>query len=248
MVPRARATTRRHRLRLRRRPLERQLHLWRAADAQPAARTSPASWPGSLNCWPGFRRLLNTQLLTFPKTAGATGSLLRARFPLLTRTGVDLLAQLLRLNRPPASPPTPPSPTRFSARSRAPSARYCPPSPAKPARRSGATPSAPAPPCAATLPVSRASSRAAVMAPFPPTTSSPEPALPCAWAGSFVSACACVVFILLSSYMRPEIDHGRDPTEPSGVPPSSRGPFACPYLSPTVLALPLAFPFPHISI
>ena len=48
--------------------------------------------------WPGFRRLPNARSLTFPKTAGTTGSLLRARFPLLTRAGVDLLAELLRLD------------------------------------------------------------------------------------------------------------------------------------------------------
>ena len=48
--------------------------------------------------WPGFRRLPNAKSLTFPKTAGTTGSLLRSRFPLLTNAGVDLLDGLLRMD------------------------------------------------------------------------------------------------------------------------------------------------------
>jgi len=48
--------------------------------------------------WPGFRRLPNAKSLTFPKTSGTTGSLLRTRFPLLTKTGVELLGDLLRMD------------------------------------------------------------------------------------------------------------------------------------------------------
>ncbi|KAF8537714.1 kinase-like domain-containing protein [Trichophaea hybrida] len=48
--------------------------------------------------WPGFRRLPNAKSLTFPKTSGTTGSLLRTKFPLLTKAGVELLGELLKLD------------------------------------------------------------------------------------------------------------------------------------------------------
>lgn len=48
--------------------------------------------------WPGFRRLPNAKSLTFPKTSGTTGSLLRTRFPLLTNAGVDLLGSMLKMD------------------------------------------------------------------------------------------------------------------------------------------------------
>jgi cell division cycle 2-like protein len=48
--------------------------------------------------WPGFRRLPNAKSLTFPKTSGTTGSLLRTKFPLVTAAGVDLLGNLLKLD------------------------------------------------------------------------------------------------------------------------------------------------------
>ncbi|KAI5848032.1 kinase-like domain-containing protein [Tricharina praecox] len=48
--------------------------------------------------WPGYRRLPNAKSLTFPKHSSTTGSHLRAKFPLLTNAGVDLLAGLLKLD------------------------------------------------------------------------------------------------------------------------------------------------------
>ncbi|KAI5815149.1 kinase-like domain-containing protein [Pyronema omphalodes] len=45
--------------------------------------------------WPGFRRLPNSKSLTFPKSSATTGSLLRTKFPLLTKAGVELLGALL---------------------------------------------------------------------------------------------------------------------------------------------------------
>jgi cell division cycle 2-like protein len=48
--------------------------------------------------WPGFRRLPNAKSLTFPKQSATTGSLLRTKFPLLTKAGVDLLGALLKLD------------------------------------------------------------------------------------------------------------------------------------------------------
>lgn len=48
--------------------------------------------------WPGFRRLPNARSLRLPKTAAATGSVIRARFPGLTTAGARLLADLLSLN------------------------------------------------------------------------------------------------------------------------------------------------------
>ncbi|KAK7747130.1 hypothetical protein SLS62_009185 [Diatrype stigma] len=51
--------------------------------------------------WPGFRRLPNARTLRVPAkppTAAATGSVIRARFPLLTAAGAALLSDLLALN------------------------------------------------------------------------------------------------------------------------------------------------------
>ncbi|KAK5653108.1 hypothetical protein OQA88_9207 [Cercophora sp. LCS_1] len=51
--------------------------------------------------WPSFRRLPNARALRLPsKVPGAatTGSIVRARFPLLTAAGADLLASLLSLD------------------------------------------------------------------------------------------------------------------------------------------------------
>ncbi|KAI1027958.1 hypothetical protein LB504_013084 [Fusarium proliferatum] len=56
--------------------------------------------------WPGFRRLPNARSLRLPKTQGATGSVIRARFPGLTTAGANLLGDLLSLDperRPSAS-------------------------------------------------------------------------------------------------------------------------------------------------
>ncbi|KAF2144936.1 uncharacterized protein K452DRAFT_305892 [Aplosporella prunicola CBS 121167] len=58
--------------------------------------------------WPSFRRLPNARSLRLPPTpqAQTTGSILRARFPLLTTSGANLLTQLLTLDpaqRPAAS-------------------------------------------------------------------------------------------------------------------------------------------------
>lgn len=50
--------------------------------------------------WPGFRRLPNARSLRLPasKPPSATGSVIRARFPLLTTAGCALLTDLLSLN------------------------------------------------------------------------------------------------------------------------------------------------------
>ncbi|RSL59145.1 hypothetical protein CEP54_007430 [Fusarium duplospermum] len=48
--------------------------------------------------WPGFRRLPNARSLRLPKTAAASGSVVRARFPGLTSAGAGLLADLLSLD------------------------------------------------------------------------------------------------------------------------------------------------------
>jgi cell division cycle 2-like len=50
--------------------------------------------------WPGFRRLPNARSLRLPpKTAGGGGgNTIRARFPMLTAAGVDLLSGLLALD------------------------------------------------------------------------------------------------------------------------------------------------------
>lgn len=57
--------------------------------------------------WPGFRRLPHARALRLPpKTAGGGGNTIRARFPMLTAAGVDLLSGLLALDperRPTAS-------------------------------------------------------------------------------------------------------------------------------------------------
>ncbi|KAK4221244.1 kinase-like domain-containing protein [Podospora fimiseda] len=54
--------------------------------------------------WPSFRRLPNAKGLRFPPNSAATGSVIRAKFPLLTAAGVSLLNGLLSLN--PESRPT----------------------------------------------------------------------------------------------------------------------------------------------
>ncbi|KAF4985695.1 hypothetical protein FDECE_16385 [Fusarium decemcellulare] len=48
--------------------------------------------------WPGFRRLPNARSLRLPKTAAASGSVVRARFPGLTTAGAGLLSDLLSLD------------------------------------------------------------------------------------------------------------------------------------------------------
>ena len=51
--------------------------------------------------WPGFRRLPNARSLRLPSSklpSSATGSVIRARFPLLTAAGCALLTDLLSLN------------------------------------------------------------------------------------------------------------------------------------------------------
>ncbi|KAL2160561.1 hypothetical protein VTH06DRAFT_1249 [Thermothelomyces fergusii] len=48
--------------------------------------------------WPSFRRLPNARGLRLPSGARATGSAIRARFPLLTAAGADLLNSLLALD------------------------------------------------------------------------------------------------------------------------------------------------------
>ncbi|KAI9828053.1 MAG: hypothetical protein M1832_003580 [Thelocarpon impressellum] len=57
--------------------------------------------------WPGFKRLPNAKSLRLPRpTSQTTGSVIRARFPLLTTSGTSLLASLLALDpaqRPSAS-------------------------------------------------------------------------------------------------------------------------------------------------
>lgn len=54
--------------------------------------------------WPGFRRLPNARSLKLPKTALTTGSVIRARFPGMTKAGAGLLNDLLALD--PARRPT----------------------------------------------------------------------------------------------------------------------------------------------
>ncbi|KAH8895085.1 kinase-like protein [Thozetella sp. PMI_491] len=48
--------------------------------------------------WPSFRRLPNARALRLPKTSLAAGSVIRAKFPLLTGAGVALLNELLALD------------------------------------------------------------------------------------------------------------------------------------------------------
>ncbi|KAL5877714.1 hypothetical protein ACKVWC_006863 [Pyricularia oryzae] len=48
--------------------------------------------------WPGFRRLPNARSLRLPKNPQAAGSVIRARFPLLTAAGSGLLSGLLSLD------------------------------------------------------------------------------------------------------------------------------------------------------
>lgn len=52
----------------------------------------------SEDCWPGFRRLPNARSLRLPPASLSTGSLIRARFPLLTAAGSALLSGLLSLD------------------------------------------------------------------------------------------------------------------------------------------------------
>ena len=54
--------------------------------------------------WPGFKRLPNARSLRLPKSGLTTGSVIRAKFPLLTTAGSNLLNGLLSLN--PAKRPT----------------------------------------------------------------------------------------------------------------------------------------------
>lgn len=48
--------------------------------------------------WPGFRRLPNARSLRLPKSSATTGSVIRAKFPLLTAAGSGLLNGLLSLD------------------------------------------------------------------------------------------------------------------------------------------------------
>lgn len=48
--------------------------------------------------WPGFRRLPNARSLRLPASKSNAGSIIRAKFPLLTTAGVSLLNDLLRLD------------------------------------------------------------------------------------------------------------------------------------------------------
>ncbi|KAI1082382.1 cmgc/cdk/pitslre protein kinase [Whalleya microplaca] len=48
--------------------------------------------------WPGFRRLPHARSLRMPKSSATTGSVIRAKFPLLTSAGSSLLNSLLSLN------------------------------------------------------------------------------------------------------------------------------------------------------
>ncbi|KAH6661355.1 serine threonine protein kinase [Truncatella angustata] len=48
--------------------------------------------------WPGFRRLPNARTLRLPKSSATTGSVIRAKFPLLTAAGSGLLNSLLSLD------------------------------------------------------------------------------------------------------------------------------------------------------
>lgn len=54
--------------------------------------------------WPGFKRLPNARSLRLPRNAQTTGSVIRSKFPFLTKAGTDLLSALLSLN--PASRPS----------------------------------------------------------------------------------------------------------------------------------------------
>lgn len=48
--------------------------------------------------WPGFRRLPNARSLRLPPSRAGTGSVIRAKFPLLTAAGASLLNSLLSLD------------------------------------------------------------------------------------------------------------------------------------------------------
>jgi len=48
--------------------------------------------------WPGFKRLPNAKSLRLPRTQQNVGAVIRAKFPLLTNAGADLLSSLLALN------------------------------------------------------------------------------------------------------------------------------------------------------
>ena len=48
--------------------------------------------------WPGFKRLPNARSLRLPKNPASQGSVLRAKFPLVTSAGSELLTSLLALN------------------------------------------------------------------------------------------------------------------------------------------------------
>ncbi|TAQ86278.1 hypothetical protein B7494_g5401 [Chlorociboria aeruginascens] len=48
--------------------------------------------------WPGFKRLPNARSLRLPKNPVSQGSVLRAKFPFLTKAGSELLISLLALN------------------------------------------------------------------------------------------------------------------------------------------------------
>ena len=48
--------------------------------------------------WPGFKRLPNARSLRLPKNPVSQGSVLRAKFPFLTKAGSNLLIDLLALN------------------------------------------------------------------------------------------------------------------------------------------------------
>ncbi|KAL2068388.1 hypothetical protein VTL71DRAFT_16486 [Oculimacula yallundae] len=48
--------------------------------------------------WPGFKRLPNARSLKLPKNPITHGSVLRAKFPFLTKAGAELLINLLSLN------------------------------------------------------------------------------------------------------------------------------------------------------
>lgn len=50
------------------------------------------------DAWPGFRRLPNAKSLRLPANRATSGSVIRARFPLLTAAGASLLNGLLSLN------------------------------------------------------------------------------------------------------------------------------------------------------
>ncbi|THV64906.1 serine/threonine protein kinase, CMGC family, CDC2/CDK subfamily [Aureobasidium pullulans] len=54
--------------------------------------------------WPGFKRLPNARTLRLPRNAQTTGSVIRSKFPFLTKAGTDLLSALLSLN--PANRPS----------------------------------------------------------------------------------------------------------------------------------------------